>query len=50
MTMTEIDLSTDPDTTLGVYDVAEGAWTFDAIQTTDGAAVTGRFSATLYGR
>jgi hypothetical protein len=50
MTMTEIDLSTDPDTTLGVYDVAEGTWTFEAIKTTDGAAVSGRFEGTLYGR
>jgi hypothetical protein len=50
MTVSELDTTTDPDTTLEVYEIGEGTWTFTAIDTDNGDAVAGSFSGTLYSR
>jgi hypothetical protein len=48
MAMTELDLSTSPATVVARYEIGEGTWTFDAVEASPGAPLTGRFSATLY--
>src|SRR5690606_22682624 len=48
MTMVESDLTTSPATILGRFEIGEGTWTFDTIDTTDGGAVSGSFAGTVY--
>jgi hypothetical protein len=42
------DVSVTPARELGRFEVGEGRWTFDKVDTTDGAQVSGSFEATLY--
>lgn len=42
------DVSVTPYRELGRYEVGEGRWTFDQVDTTDGAPVSGSFEGTLY--
>ena len=42
------DVSVAPAVSLGRYEVGEGTWTFDEIDSAGGGAVRGSFSATLY--
>jgi len=42
------DVSVTPFRELGRYEVGEGRWTFDKVETSDGGAVSGSFEGTLY--
>ena len=42
------DVSVTPAISLGRYEIGEGTWTFDQVDTSDGSPVSGTFDGTLY--
>jgi len=48
ITVLDQDVSVTPARSLGRYEVGEGRWTFDKVDTSDGGAVSGSFEGILY--